>query len=471
MKTWPSGNTKSLIMPTVTRESIGLLNEKITVTVNKEDYLPSFEKAIRQYAKSANIPGFRKGMVPPGVIKKMHGPAVFTEEVLRSVEKGLTDYLRQEQLDIFAQPLPALDSQTGDINVQEPRDYSFAFEIGLKPGFEIPDLKSASIRRYKVDVTNEMIEDEINRLRQRFGKMTEPDSAETEEHVLNVSFVPLDEEGNPLADTKPKENSLLLKYFSEPLRKTLTGAKKDDTLVITLQEAFDEKEREWMISDLGVDSNDPATLTRPYRMTVVKVGHVEKRNLDPDFFKEVYPAKDIDTEEAFRAEVRSEIEHYWEKQSINHLHHELFHILSEQTKMEFPENFLRRWMLSGGEKPKTADEVEAEFPTFRNQLRWTLVSDRIVHDQQLHVSRDEIRNSMKEQVMGYFGSMNMAGNLDWLDNYIERMMQDEQQLESTYRKLITEKVFQWAESQVSPVDEKISVEAFLALQKEHAHEH
>ena len=112
-------------MPTITRENISQLNDKILVTVNKEDYFPSFEKALKHYAKTANIPGFRKGMVPAGMIKKMHGPAVFTEEVLRSVEKGLTDYLRQEKLDIFAQPLPAADNDVRDFNMNEPADYSF----------------------------------------------------------------------------------------------------------------------------------------------------------------------------------------------------------------------------------------------------------------------------------------------------------------------------------------------------------
>src|SRR5690606_40651958 len=119
-------------MATVTRENIGVLNDKITVTVSKEDYFPPFEKALKQYAKSANIPGFRKGMVPSGVIKKMHGPAVYTEEVLRSIEKGLIDYLEQEKLDIFAQPLPAADNDPGSLDMNNPAEYSFHFEVGLK---------------------------------------------------------------------------------------------------------------------------------------------------------------------------------------------------------------------------------------------------------------------------------------------------------------------------------------------------
>ncbi len=114
-------------MATVTRENIGLLNDKITVKVAKDDYLPSFEKALKQYSKTANIPGFRKGMVPTGMIKKMHGQSVFTDEVLRTVEKELQEYMTKENLEIFAQPLPMDENDARQINMNTPAEYAFAF--------------------------------------------------------------------------------------------------------------------------------------------------------------------------------------------------------------------------------------------------------------------------------------------------------------------------------------------------------
>src|SRR4029077_14151235 len=127
-------------MGTVTRENIALLTDKIVVKVAKDDYLPSFEKALKDYSKKANIPGFRKGMVPAGLIKKMYGNSVFADEVLRSVEKELTSYMANEKLDIFAQPLPLPENDARQIDMTRPEDYSFAFEVGLKPAFELPDL-------------------------------------------------------------------------------------------------------------------------------------------------------------------------------------------------------------------------------------------------------------------------------------------------------------------------------------------
>src|ERR1700680_4612925 len=127
-------------MATVTRENIGLLNDKLTVRVAKNDYLPSFEKALKDYSKKANIPGFRKGMVPAGLIKKMYGNSVFTDEVLKSVEKELTNFMSSEKLNIFAQPLPLPENDARQIDMNKPDEYSFAFEVGLKPDFALAEL-------------------------------------------------------------------------------------------------------------------------------------------------------------------------------------------------------------------------------------------------------------------------------------------------------------------------------------------
>ncbi|HLO82926.1 MAG TPA: trigger factor [Chitinophagaceae bacterium] len=457
-------------MPTVSRENISLLNDKLTVTVNREDYLPSFEKQLKQFAKNANIPGFRKGMVPAGMVRKMHGPAIFADEVLRSIEKGLMDFLREEKLDIFAQPLPSAENSADQLNMNAPGDYSFAFEIGLKPEFNI-DLASMKLDKYKIEVTEAMVEEEIDRLKQRLGKMSEPETVTTEDNVLNVVFEESDATGQVADGAGKKENSLLVKYFTPAFREKLMGLKKDDHVVLQLTSAFEEKEREWLIKDLGIDAADPAQLEKYFKMTIAKVGLVEKRELNEEFFKEAFPAKEIKTEEEFRNTLKEEIAEQWNKQSTNYLHHELYHKLLDGVQMDFPELFLKRWMQTGGEQPKTTEQVEEEFPSFKNQLRWTLISDKIVKDNNLDVSPDELKDYMRQQIMGYFGGMSLDGNMSWMESYVDRMMQDEQQLETSYRRLITEKIFHWAESQVNTNEKSISSEEFIKMQDKHNHEH
>ena len=219
-------------MATVTRENIGLLTDKIVVNIAKGDYLPSFEKSLKQYGKQANIPGFRKGMVPAGLIKKMYGSSVFTDEVLRTVEKELTTYMSNEKLEIFAQPLPLPENDARQIDVSNPSDYSFAFEVGLKPAFSLADLGTAPLTFHKVDVTPEMIDEEIERHQTRNGKMTEPETVATDDNVLNLHFTETDAAGTVLEGGIEKDNSLLVKYFNEATRPKWIGLKKDDSIIV-----------------------------------------------------------------------------------------------------------------------------------------------------------------------------------------------------------------------------------------------
>ncbi len=461
-------------MGTVTRENIGLLNDKITVKVAKDDYLPSFEKALKDYSKKANIPGFRKGMVPAGLIKKMYGDSVFADEVLKSVEKELSTYMTNEKIDIFAQPLPLPENDARQINMRQPTEYSFAFEVGLKPDFKLPDFNQLKPTQYKINVTDEMIDDEIDRLRMRNGKMTEPETVTNDENVLNVTFIESDENGNPVEGGKQKDNSLLVKYFNTDFRKNWIEKKKDDFVVLQVSKAFDEKEREWILHDLGIDKN--AADEKYFKVIITKIGFVEKPELNEAFFKTAYPDKEITTEESFRQAIRDEIQAHLDNQSRSQLQHTLYHELLDHTKIDFPETFLKRWLSTSGEKPKSQEEVEQEFPSFTSQLKWTLILDKIARENNIEVNADDLKGFAKQQLFGYMG---MQGAIDpatgeeqpWITDYINRMMQDRRFVEDAVHRIRTDKVLDWATSQVKPEEKAISREDFNKMQEEHHHHH
>lgn len=455
-------------MATVVRENIGPLTDKLTVKIEKTDYLPAFEKKIKEYSKTANIPGFRKGMVPAGMIKKMYGTSIFSEEVIRGVEKQLYTYLNEEKPDIFAQPLP-LPSENTRMDMNNPEDYEFMFEIGLKPEFQLPDISNASLTFHKVEVTDAMIDEEVNRMRIKGGNMTEPETVDNEENVLNVTFSESDKDGNLTEGGITKENSVLLKYFTPSMQQQLKGKQKGDSFVFKLDETFEGDKLEMMMQDLGLEKGDKDAAGKYFRLTIDKVGLVEKAEMKEEFFNEVFPGQEIKTEEDFRAKLKTEIEQYWASQSRNQLHDQLYHYLLDETKMDFPESFLKRWLQTGGEKTKTAEEAESEFPVFSNQLKWTLISDKLIQDNKLDVSSEELREHMKAEVLRYFGGMNMDQDMSWLDSYIDRMMKDEKQVDATYRRLITEKVFAFAESKAKPVEKTITPEELASLQHNHQH--
>jgi trigger factor len=458
-------------MATVTRENIGLLNEKIVVKVAKDDYLPSFEKAIKNYSKQANIPGFRKGMVPVGMVKKMYGSSVFADEVIKSVEKGLGDYMQHEKLEIFAQPLPLPENDARKLDMNQPDEYAFAFEVGLKPEFTIADISSAPLTRYKIEVTDHIINEEVSKLQIRHGKMSEPDTVSNEDNVLNLKFTETDSDGNRKEGGIEKENSLLVKYFTEPFRAQLIGKKKDDSIVVQLSRAFDVKEREWILSDLGLEKDKPEDAEKFFQLQITKIGMVERNELNEEFFNQAFPGKNITTEAEFRDQIKKEIESQWEMQSRNQLQDQLYHVLLDQTQIEFPADFLKRWMLNGGEKQKTAEQVEQEFPTFVKQLKWTLIVEKIVQENNIEVTPDDIREFAKNQLLGYMGGSNIDVNQPWINDYLDKMMQDRKFVEDSYHRIQTDKVFVWAESKANPVEQTISVEDFTKMQEEHRHHH
>ena len=453
-------------MATVTRETIGNLTDKLTVKVAKEDYLPAFENSLKKYAKTANISGFRKGMVPASLVKKMYGQGVFSDEVLRLVEKQLQDYMVQEHLDIFAQPLP-LENDARMLDMNNPADYAFAFEIGLKPAFDL-HTNDIKVTRYIVQVTDQMVNDEIERLTTRHGKMTEPEAVNSEDNVLNVEFTEVDTEGNAVEGGLIKSNSLLVKYFKEPVRAELMDKKKDDSITIQLSKAFDEKELDWVMGDLGLDKHNAADADKTFKLHITKVGFVEKAEMNEEFFEKVYPGRSIKTEEEFRNSVKVEIENYYAAQSSNQVHDQIYHHLIDHTTMEFPESFLKRWLKDGTDKPKTEDEAEKEYPSFANQLKWTLISTKLINDNKITVEPTEIRQYALQQIAGYMGMQNLD-EAPWLDEYANRMMKDQKFVEETYMKLQTEKLFRQLEPQVQATEESISAEDFAS--KLHHHHH
>ena len=317
-------------------------------------------------------------MVPSGLIKKMYGPSLFTDEVLKSVDRELIGYLETDKLDIFAQPLP-LESDFTQLDVNKPADYTFNFEIGMKPEFQLSDLATAKITKYVVPVTDEMVNNEIDRLQNRHGNMKDEETVTSEENVLNVNFVEADADGNAVEGGITKDNSILVKYFSKASRKKWMGKKVEDAETVQLKKAFDAKELEWILSDLGLKDVTGGD-ERFFNIVITKVGMMEKRELNEEFFNLLYPNQDVKTEDDLRNKLKEEIERHWNAQANNQIHDQIFHQLVDNTEIKFPEGFLKKWIKTQGtqaegQAPKTDEEVEQEFPGFLNQLKWTLISD------------------------------------------------------------------------------------------------
>ena len=455
-------------MATVTRENIGTLHDKVTVKLSKEDYLPNFEKTLKQYAKTATVPGFRKGMVPSGMLRKMYGQSIFNEEVVRSAGKKLEDYMQQERMAIFAQPmiLPSETPQKLDIN--QPADVDFSFEIGLKPEFEIPALKNKqAITLHKIAISDKMMDNEIERIKARFGKVDEREEVSAKEDLLYCTFEACDADGHPIADLK-KEETIALEKMPAKLQEEIMGKKTGDTMMFKPAEVCTAEELPVFLKEQLKMGEEAAE--QNIKLTLSKIGLLIPADLDQELYAQVFPNTVISGKEEFREKLIEELGREFARISLERMHNEMYELLVHSTPITLPVPFLKRWMMEGGEKRKSAEEVEQEFSGFEHQLRWQLISDKIIGENNITVTRDEVIKDIKVRVLAYFGMEN-DDEAPWMDNYIAKLEKDNKMTDETFRRLLTDKIFAFLDTQFTVEPKDTDEETFFKLQSPHAMHH
>lgn len=456
-------------MATVTRENIGNLHDKITVKLAREDYWPSFEKSLKQYAKVANVPGFRKGMVPAGMVKKMYGQALFSDEVVKTASRELEDYLKNENVAIFAQPMILPNEAPARLDMNAPADVDFAFEVGLKPEIQIPVLEQGkTLTRYKVAVTDKMIDDEVTRIGRRYGKVEDQDTITNNDNIIYATYQGTDAVGNPLEGAEKKEDTILLEKLPAQLREQLMGKKAGDTLLLRPVDVSTAEELPVFMKDSLKSGIETAEFH--YEMAITKVGQLVPRELDIMLYGEVFPNDNIMTEEAFREKIREELSREYDRVATSRLNDEIYETLVHQTPIELPAPFLKRWMREGQEKPKSEAEVEREFPSFDHQLRWTLISDKIIQDNAIEVNHDEVYSNIRGRVLSYFG-MEEGDEAPWMEGYMQKISKDDKTLNETYRQLLFARLFDFLQTKFNVVEQEMGEEEFYKLPSAHAAHH
>lgn len=451
-------------MATITRENIAPLTDKLIVEVKKDEYLPSFEKSLKQYAKKANIPGFRKGMVPSGLIKKMYGSSLFGEEVVKEVEKELSDYLKQEDLKIFGQPLP-FENEKVNLDVNNPSDYSFAFEIGLQPEFEV-NYRQVPVVRYNIQVSESDIDKEIEQIRKQQEKQNPAEAIENEDSLFSFELIP---EGSEKTSGKTMFDDFSLTSFDSETAESLKGKKVGDSITLQISQITDQEKRKQVSESLKSDSGEEAVENNNYQLIIKAIYTKEPAELNEELFKKIFPAKEITTEEEFRSALKEDYERVLSQESKNQLHDQLYHSLIDDTQIAFPEQFIKRW-LKEGEQERTDEEAEKEYPRFINQLKWSQINNKIISENNITVEPDEIRENIKKQLLGYFSGI-QDSDASWLDEYVNKMMKDQKQVEQNYMQILTNKLFEFLEQNASVTEENISLDDFNAKLRDHHHHH
>jgi len=314
-----------------------------------------------------------------------------------------------------------------------------------------------------------MLEDELDRIVRRYGKVESQETVTGKDDILYATYEVSDAEGNVAAESQKVEDTVLVDKLPAKLKEMVMGKQAGATVVFRPADVCTEEELAAFLKDPLKQGQEAAEWN--YKLTITKVGLLIPRELDAELFAQVFPNDEVKDEADFKERIRKELSKEFDRLSRERLDNEIFELLVHNTKIELPVAFLRRWLKEGGEKRKTDAEVDNEFGSFEHQLRWTLISDKLIQDYDVAVSREDVNADIKNRVLAYFGMQNDE-DAPWLDSYMAKVAKDEKTIDETYRRLLYEKLFQVLETKFNVTDKEISEEEFFKLQSAHtAHHH
>ena len=371
----------------ITKKDIDSLNAVLTVAVKEEDYSGKVQKILTNYRKTANIPGFRKGHVPMGMVKKQYGKAVLVEEVNKILQEALHNYLTEEKLDVLGNPLPKNDTQ---IDWDTP-DFSFDFELGLSPQFEVDVVGKKAINHYNIVADDKMINDQVTSIRKQYGKLIAKNEVEKNDEITGVFTN--EEKGIDKNTSFPLE---IIKGKTQV--KKFIGAKVGDVLVLKTKGLFADDHQNQTYLDV---SNDEAQgLDIEVNFEIKEVNQREMAELNQDFFDKIFGKDLVKTEKELKAKIKEDAERQFVQQSDQKLMDEVVESLISLTKFDLPGEFLTRWIQSSGEKPMTELEAKVEYEKSEKGLRFQLIEGKIRKDNDIQVSFEELKDHSKNLIKG-----------------------------------------------------------------------
>ena len=446
----------------ITQENIDSLNAILKLEIKKEDYEPKIKESLKVYSKKVDLKGFRKGQVPMGIVKKMYGNQILAETVNDILNEQVNKYIVDNKLDVLGNPLPK-DGQKFDLEINDIKDFNFEYEVGLAPDFELSYLKKTpTLDKEIIDITPKMVDEEMERVRKRYGKVEEVVGKMEDDDMLTIQFDELDAEGKVKEGGISHTAPIALDMLKEKkVNATAKKSKKGDTFIIEdLEKTFEKNKEELAKQILNLDLT-PDTLPK-VQATLVDVKRVIPAEVTEDFLKTVYgPETEIKTEKEMKAKIEEEISQYFAKHEDSKLYNKLAETLIEKTDMDFPDAFLKRWIKLTNEKPITEEQIETEYPGFQKNLKWSLIVKKVSKENNVDVSMEEVKqrtaDQIRQQMLSY--GINEMPEAE-MDKFVTNMMAKKDHATQTRETLLEEKLFDYFKGQIKTKDKKISLEEF-----------
>ncbi|CAA0148212.1 trigger factor [Tenacibaculum maritimum] len=433
----------------ITKENVDALNAVVKVDIVAEDYEAKVAKVLSDYRKNANIPGFRKGHVPMGMVKKQYGKSVMIDEVNKLLQESLNKFLVEEKLDILGNPLPRIQE---DFN-WDAGEFSFEFELGLAPEFDVNLKSKKKVTQYNIVANEELLDKEVENIQSRYGKMSTKEEV-TEEANVTGTFTSEEKEINKkstvsLKDIKGKTN---LKKF--------VGAKVGDVLTLKTKNLFEDEHK--LQGALGVAHDDVHGLDITVSFTIEEITEIELAELNQELFDKLFADGSVKTVTELKGKIKEDAEKQFQQQADQQLLNAVTEHLVEETKFDLPKDFLQKWLQTAGEKQLTEEEAAEEYNKSEKGLRYQLIEGKIMKDNDIKLEYAELVDYAKGFIkaqMAQFGNMNPEEKE--LDDIAGRVLSNQEEAKRLQEQLISQKLVAFYKENLSFDTKEVSYEEFI----------
>ncbi|WP_298549969.1 trigger factor [uncultured Algibacter sp.] len=433
----------------ITRENVDALNAVVKVDIAKEDYSDKVEKILTDYRKTANIPGFRKGHVPMGMVKKQYGKAVLVDEVNKLLQDALNKYLTEEKLDVLGQPLP----KTQDEIDWEADKFSFEFELGLAPEFNVELKSKKAITQYNIIADDKMIDEQVERIQKQYGKLVSQDTVEKDSEIT----------GTYTNEEKEIDNKVTLtldKFKGKSTAKQFVGAKVDDVITLKTKGLFDDEHD--LMHALKLSHDDVHGLNIEVNFTISEINSRELADLDQELFDKVFGPEAVTSVTELRTKIKEDAEKQFVQQADQKLLNDVTEHLVENTKFDLPAEFLTKWMQTAGEKEMDEVQAKEEYEKSEKSLRYQLIEGKLIEENNVQVTMDDIKNHAREMIKGQmaqFGQMNPSDKE--LDDIAARVLGNQDEARRISEQLVSQKLLNVYKEKANLKVKELSYENFV----------
>ena len=443
----------------ITQENIDELNAVLRVKVVAEDYLPEVENALKDHQKKASIPGFRPGKVPSGMIKKMYGKSILVNAINKLLNDSLYNYLNEYKIEVLGNPLPKADSDI-HIDWDNQKEFEFLYEMGLAPKFNVELSAKEKFIYPTVKIDEEMITKYVTDISKRYGKVENVEISEAGD-LLNGDFVELDANGEILAGGIFKTSSIFIdRVKGEDTKKALIGLKKDDKVILETQNLSDNAVD--IASMLGIEKTAAEKLTSKIQFTVKNISRLAGSEINQDLFNKVYGEGNISSEEEFRAKIKDELSSMFANDSERKFYNDVVEHLMNKINFNLPNEFLKRWIIAANEKPVTPEQVESEFEGYSKGLKWSLIENKIIKDNNIQVSNEDVIEYTKVMILDQFAKYSPTPmGEEELNKTVQSVLSNKEEAKKIYEKLYGEKVMDLFKTKFTLENKEFSYDDFF----------